>query len=299
VTPGIISCGCCSVKALPLHRNPGLEIVFVERGTLLWQVDGGRERITPGHVFFTLPWQSHGSVTFHEPGNRVYFVQFELDRVYRRPVSEFHFHPVFNIFPPSQREVSALLCSVSRHTWPASLDLATGLKTLPQRIGSNADQMLLNGYVRIILAEMRASIQGRADIATLQTPAQKKVSAFLERLRDECVKDWSLEAMYNHCGMGKSLFTDTVKLLTGDSPAEHLRRLRVERGETLLKDTDESVTTIAMRCGFSTSQLFARTFKAFTNRAPLDFRREARHPGPRKVIDYSVEDDRDTGRFMG
>ena len=48
-------------QRLQLHRNAGLELVYVSSGTMDWEVDGKPERITPGTFFFTLPWQLHGS----------------------------------------------------------------------------------------------------------------------------------------------------------------------------------------------------------------------------------------------
>ena len=48
-------------QRLQLHRNAGLELVYVSSGTMDWEVDGQPERITPGTFFFTLPWQLHGS----------------------------------------------------------------------------------------------------------------------------------------------------------------------------------------------------------------------------------------------
>ena len=91
--------------------------------------------------------------------------------------------------------------------------------------------------------------------------------------------------------MGRSVFTQTVHLLTGDSPTDHLRRLRVEKAEDLLADTDIPVIDIAMECGFSSSQLFARTFKKFTNRTASQFRDESRNPSPSHVLDFTVEDE--------
>ena len=56
-----ISYGSLTQKELPLHRNVGMEVVYVSEGRPRWIVDGRAENVPAGSVFFTLPWQAHGS----------------------------------------------------------------------------------------------------------------------------------------------------------------------------------------------------------------------------------------------
>src|SRR5688500_2538886 len=52
----VVQHGGGSVRTLLPHYNRGLEVSIVTRGTLEWQVEGERELVGPGSVFFTLPW---------------------------------------------------------------------------------------------------------------------------------------------------------------------------------------------------------------------------------------------------
>lgn len=289
--PSIISYGSYSVKELPLHRNPGLEIVYVSEGVLLWEVDGRKERVPPRHFFFTLPWQAHGSGAFHEPGNFIHFVQFRLNNLYRNPVRRFGFHPSLHMDAKTSQRASEVLGGADRHTWPASHELADSMATLIKRVDEECDPLIIEGYFSIIIAEIVASLEGKIDVPVKKTSPENTVGRFLERLREKCEQEWSLSDMLKACPMGRSIFTQTVHLLTGDSPSDHLRRLRVEKAEDMLADTDMPVIDIAMECGFSSSQLFSRTFKKFTNRTPSQFRDESRNPSPPHVIDFTVEDE--------
>jgi AraC family transcriptional regulator len=61
--------------------------------------------------------------------------------------------------------------------------------------------------------------------------------------------------------------------LVGEPPAEYIRRLRLEKAAGLLAaDPGATVTEIALACGFSTSALFCRHFKARFGMAPTQWR---------------------------
>jgi AraC family transcriptional regulator len=61
--------------------------------------------------------------------------------------------------------------------------------------------------------------------------------------------------------------------LVGEAPAEFIRRLRLEKAASLLvNDPSRTVTEIALSCGFATSALFARLFKARFAMTPTAWR---------------------------
>lgn len=62
---------------------------------------------------------------------------------------------------------------------------------------------------------------------------------------------------------------------TDDTPVRRLWQLRTEQGIRLLKATGLNVTEIAIRCGFSSAQHFARMVKAQTGSTPRQLRRKS------------------------
>lgn len=62
--------------------------------------------------------------------------------------------------------------------------------------------------------------------------------------------------------------------LTGEGPAEFLRRVRLERAACFLMDNPSRPTTdIAMACGFSSPSVFARAFKERFGSSATEYRR--------------------------
>ena len=54
----IISFGRFQCKELTPHKNRGMEITYIEKGMLEWEVEGVAEKVPQGSIFFTLPWLS-------------------------------------------------------------------------------------------------------------------------------------------------------------------------------------------------------------------------------------------------
>jgi AraC family transcriptional regulator len=83
--------------------------------------------------------------------------------------------------------------------------------------------------------------------------------------------------------------------LIGESPAEYVRRLRLEKAaERLVTEPSAKVTGIALDCGFSTSAHFCRLFRARFGMSPTDWReggyenRKKRQPDRKNVKDDSL-----------
>ena len=66
------------------------------------------------------------------------------------------------------------------------------------------------------------------------------------------------------------------RTLLGRSPAEEIRRVRIEHAETCLAQTDLSLPEIAFRCGFSTHTRFGIVFRKHTGLTPSAYRKQAR-----------------------
>jgi AraC family transcriptional regulator len=69
-------------------------------------------------------------------------------------------------------------------------------------------------------------------------------------------------------------FHRIFKAVVGETVAEFIRRLRIEMAANrLLSNQLEDITTIAMECGFSSSQNFAKAFRQRFNATPSQFRK--------------------------
>lgn len=80
---------------------------------------------------------------------------------------------------------------------------------------------------------------------------------------------------------GTRCFKNTIRR----TPFEYLMDYRIEMAEKLLSDTEEPVTDIALKCGFSNGAYFSKIFKEYRKMTPGAFRKQKSN---KKTADYHV-----------
>lgn len=98
----------------------------------------------------------------------------------------------------------------------------------------------------------------------------------IERLRSDSDADVSLSALASDAGLSRFHFCRSFKESTGLSPHAWLRQHRLEQAMNMLRDSDESVVSIAAALGYSTQTAFAAAFKKLTGETPSDWRKRVR-----------------------
>jgi AraC-like DNA-binding protein len=262
----ILRYGRGSARTLITHRDQGLEIIFLEKGALNWHAEGRVERVTAGSVYFSLPWETHGSVDEFEPGHYWHWVQLGLVGRIDRPRKRFGFHPDFGITPVEAREISALLTRDDRHCYRATPRMAWLVTTLVEELnhpGTHGEKYMA-ALARLAVIELVRCIRSSDARSQTEAASVRRVTVFIAELRARCDETWTLEAMARRCSLGRSRFATLCRQMSGDSPLTLVNRLRVDRAKALLKTTETSVTDIAFGCGFGSSQYFARVFRSFT-----------------------------------
>ena len=278
----IISYGRFQCKELTPHKNRGMEITYIEKGMLEWEVEGVAEKVPQGSVFFTLPWQAHGSVLPKEPNNVLWHLLFHLEEDDLKPCDSFRFPACFGFSDSEMKTLSTVFSTTTKHGFPATPTLRWLMPTLINELQSShelGDTQTIS-LLRAVLVELKRMISG--EIVDNVTPSwsEKKARHLLTHLSTHCDQPWTLQQMADHCGIQRTQLTTLFKKLTGETPIESLSRLRIERAKTLLRETDTKIIDIAFHCGFSSSQYFANTFKHATHRTPSEYRIDRKKSDP-------------------
>jgi AraC family transcriptional regulator len=98
----------------------------------------------------------------------------------------------------------------------------------------------------------------------------------IERLRSDSDADVSLAALASDVGLSRFHFCRAFKESTGLSPHAWLRQHRLEQAMNMLRDTDESVVSIAAALGYASQTAFAAAFRKLTSETPSEWRRRTR-----------------------
>ena len=84
-------------------------------------------------------------------------------------------------------------------------------------------------------------------------------------------QELDVSVIYQALGMSRANFYRKVKAVTGLSPIELIKNIRLEAGAKLLKESNMNVSEIAQHIGFSSRSYFARSFKAVYGMSPTEY----------------------------
>lgn len=108
-----------------------------------------------------------------------------------------------------------------------------------------------------------------------QLEYEARVNRALEYVQRHLDRELGLEVLAAQACFSPWHFHRIFSALVGETPDAHVRRLRLERAASLLsRRPPESVTEVAMRCGFSTPSHFSRNFKAHFGLSPRQWQIE-------------------------
>ena len=81
-----------------------------------------------------------------------------------------------------------------------------------------------------------------------------------------------MDDLGDEMGLSRVQLYRKVKALTGQSPVELLRQIRLQRAYALLGSTTKTVAEIAFEVGFNTPGYFSKCFREQYGKLPMDLR---------------------------
>lgn len=126
--------------------------------------------------------------------------------------------------------------------------------------------VVMHAFMQAFLAEYQC-VSSRHHSELVET-----VQAYLRRNLDQKLTVAQIARQVN---MSRAHFMRTYKRLTGRTPMEDLRTLRVEAARDLIITTDQPLKSIAPQVGFCDQYQLSRVFRKLLQVTPGHFRRQA------------------------
>lgn len=98
----------------------------------------------------------------------------------------------------------------------------------------------------------------------------------------------SVEDLSRHVGMSRGSLYHKILELTGESPVEYIRSVKLDKAAVLLEKSDLNVAQIAYMVGFATPNYFAKSFKVKYNMQPSEYIALKRKAAENKMRDTKV-----------
>ncbi len=266
---------------LDWHRNEGLEFTFLSSGSLEFSVENDYFNLTPGDLTITRPWQLHKVGNPSVTSSKLYWLIIDVGVI--QPHQDWNW-PDWIIL---SKEDMTYLTKILRQNEMAVWKTTDALHNCFRKIGRciNESQTNANTLIRIPHSKLNILINelflqivylfknGRVKLDESLTINLRTVEIFLNHLRSDYERHWTLEEMAEHCGLGMTSLSKYCKQITNLTPINYLIKVRLEVAARLLvEEQNKSVTKIGYECGFSSGQYFATAFKRQFNTSPKSYR---------------------------
>ena len=181
-------------------------------------------------------------------------------------------HPVLSMLPPllhvrdrGGRTLSAADALVGLIA--SEMDQPTaGTETVIARLTDALVVYALRGYINSLPADEKGWL------AALRDPPIREALGLIHRSPEQ---SWTAGDLARSVGMSRSGFFKRFRETVGETPAQYLTLWRVHLATRLLRESADSVGSIAQRVGYATEAAFSNAFQRVMGQRPGAFRRAA------------------------
>ncbi len=298
ILPGLTNVGFWNCRGsldwgLDSHRNEGLEIVFLETGGMGFEVDGKVHSLQAGNLTVTRPWQLHKLGDPNIGRGKLYWLI--LDVGVRRPNQEWTWPSWVVLSLKDLAELTRKLRHGEQAVWVANPQMRQVFRDLADcvvrwnepRVGSRLAVAINRLLVELLDVLAEQQLEESPSLVT----RRRTVELFLNDLVENplsCAEPWTLEGMAAQCGMGITAMAKYCKELVNIGPVAFLNQCRIDHAARDLRETQGiSVTQIALRVGFNSSQYFATLFRKRHQMTPVQYR--SREMKDRRILADSAK----------
>lgn len=252
----------------PMHYHTDIiEIHCLLKGRRSTQValGGGLERweYTGGEAFVVFPGERHCSGSSAQDPCELYAVQLNLAEA--------------DDFLGLNREKGRALCArlaglTQRHTRVDPETFALLRQAFGLFIGADAAERDA-GLMYLLCFLYRFMTLPPATRAE-QPAADERIEKVVRYIADNIAEPLPLDGLALLSGYSLSHFKLRFREVTGVTPAMYITLARVERAREELEKGDRSITDIAYRLGWSSSNYFCAVFRKHTGLSPLQYRKQ-------------------------
>jgi len=263
---------------LDWHRNEGIELTYLESGSVRFGVDGSDGLLKPGDLTVTRPWQQHCVGEPTVGACRLHWLI--LDLGVRRPHQPWRWPTWIVLTREDLRALTEILRHNEQPVWHAEPAIGHCFRRIAGAVGEEEGRgnlsrisVHVNELLLLVLEMLR---RRKVKLDETLASSLRTVELFWQELRQRCdwlAHEWSVGGMAKRCGLGVTQFIHRTRQLYNLTPAHYLLRCRLDvAGRMLTERPDASITEIALGCGFSSSQYFATLFRRQFGKTPRQWR---------------------------
>ncbi|GHO41926.1 helix-turn-helix domain-containing protein [Ktedonospora formicarum] len=250
----------CSRKGF--HAHEGYRLEFVDKGSM-WLLEPQKRRslVGQGQYYVLRPDQEHSQEV--DPHIRTLFVNLPKQQV-EEVVQELMSIKKQTFLDPTialaQREIFTLLKAIAAEVEHS----ISGMQIMLQSLG-------IQLTVQLLRAQQQGEDEGELQrVSAMLSPEIRRSVDFIHAYYTQ---DLSLQQVAASASLSPYHFLRLFKQQIGITPHAYLRRLRLQQAALFLSQSDEPVSDIAYRLGFSSPAHLTEAFRRHYGLTPSQYRK--------------------------
>jgi len=244
-----------------IHCN-AMEFCYLVKGRQKYRVGFRDYTLKGGDVFLTFPNEQHDTGDAPEEKGVLYWLILRMPKLR---------HPFLGDSSPASRCLVERLLRIRERHFPGTpimKRLFDEMLVLQHRRNHPFRRLAIKARLVDFLLEVAASAERQA-----RPGPSAVINAVLRHIDSRLHEPITMSELAAQAKLSESRFKTRFKREVGIPPADCVLRRKIDAAKGLLRAQNASVTDVAFRLGFSSSQYFATVFRRYTGRRPRDFQR--------------------------
>lgn len=248
------------------HFHSYYELFFVEQGSVHFLIGGGSYELNQADILLIPPRTFHCT---QYPDKRcvrsvIYFRSLDINR---RALSQLPDTDSFLSRPQ--------LLHIAREVQPQFFEIISRL-TREGRQPDQQSEALMYFYLQELFLLLSRYGQARQELPLIRTISNEQVLSAARYIQLNYMHPISASDIAAASGFSPNHLNKKFRESAGISTYEYLIQVRLQHAALALASTDDSITQIALRCGYSDSNYFKDVFKKRFGSSPRDYRKKLR-----------------------
>ncbi|HEX3021306.1 MAG TPA: AraC family transcriptional regulator [Lachnospiraceae bacterium] len=237
--------------SFPPHLHPYVEMVYIKEGSIEVTINGDSRILQEGEAAICFPNDIHGFCSITGSKIMTFIFSPEITGSY------------FGIRNDKTLENPFIPASIM------DKELCSLLLLLHDEYVNSNNRYVIKGLLYTILGKLDSYFILKSSSHSYSSTIQ----SLLKYVEMHYHENLTLDSISKDLGFSKFYLSRIFSNKIGYQFNDYINRLRINRAQKLLNETDLPITTIALECGFESQRNFNRIFKELTSRTPTEFRK--------------------------
>ncbi len=259
-----------STQILPYHWHKEFEIIYMTKGSALFQIDDECYELKKGQAIFINGGRLHSGLSINEHPCSYDAIVFELE-----DLVDFSDRCIEYLKDIKMNKVIIKSCYLGESLWEKELlyhlnEICTGLYKREYGFHLAVKGRLLLLF-SLVLTNGAYSINEKGTIPLTESVERMKI--VVQYIQEHYQSKITIDDLAARLNMNRHYFCRFFKKVTGITAVDYINSYRTERAAALIETSNISIMEAGLEVGFDNFSYFIKIFKRIKNCTPSEYRK--------------------------